>query len=41
MPLELRAARALLFNEDFTSFDTEQITWVQKKLKELGARLDK
>lgn len=35
------AARALLFNEDFTSFDTEQITWVQKKLKELGARLDK
>lgn len=35
------AARAVLYGEDPAEFGTMQIRWVQEKLKQLGARLEK
>ncbi|MGI6144575.1 MAG: FAD-dependent oxidoreductase [Peptococcia bacterium] len=35
------AARAVLYGERPVDFDTEQIRWVQEKLREMGARLEK
>ncbi|MFZ5753749.1 MAG: FAD-dependent oxidoreductase [Bacillota bacterium] len=35
------AARAVLYGEDPSEFSTPQIRWVQEKLRQFGARLDK
>lgn len=35
------AARAVLFKEDPVDFKEEQIKWIQERLKQYGARLDK